>query len=133
VHGRRNYFAKRARHAALAPETQRTLYATLVAQLPQLERALVGRDAILAVLDWLPEECDADATRVAQLLGWPEPEVAGLLDDLEAAGDLTSAVGRASRQARMDDWWTGEERAWTHPPQPSPRRGTQPRADRSSC
>jgi hypothetical protein len=50
VRGRRNYLAERARHAARAPETQRTLYATLVAQLPQYERALVGREAILAEL-----------------------------------------------------------------------------------
>jgi DNA-binding IclR family transcriptional regulator len=52
-----------------------------------------AHDAVLGVLDSLPEDCEADAELVAQLLGWPEPEVARLLDELEAAGDLTSAVG----------------------------------------
>jgi hypothetical protein len=50
VPGRRNYFAERARHAALAPEKQRTLYETLTTQLPEYERAIVGRDRILAFL-----------------------------------------------------------------------------------
>jgi hypothetical protein len=51
--GSRDYFAERARHATLVPEKQRTLYQTLTAQLPQHERALVGRERILAFLTQL--------------------------------------------------------------------------------
>jgi DNA-binding IclR family transcriptional regulator len=52
------------------------------------------RDAVLALLDWLPEDRDADATLVAELLRIPEAEAARLLDELEAAGDIASATGR---------------------------------------
>jgi hypothetical protein len=48
--GTRNYARERARHAALAPETQRALYELLRSQLPEREHALVGRARIL---DWL--------------------------------------------------------------------------------
>jgi hypothetical protein len=50
MRGRRDYFAERARHATLAPEKQQTLYQTLTAQLPQYERALIGRERILEFL-----------------------------------------------------------------------------------
>jgi hypothetical protein len=48
--GTRNYARERARHNALAPEKQRGLYDLLRSQLPERERALVGRDRILG---WL--------------------------------------------------------------------------------
>ena len=49
-HGTRNYARERARHTALAPETQRAVYDLLRAQLPDRELALIGRARILA---WL--------------------------------------------------------------------------------
>jgi hypothetical protein len=49
----RNYARERTRHAALAPETQRALYALLRAQLPDRDHALVGWPSILAELDRL--------------------------------------------------------------------------------
>jgi hypothetical protein len=52
-----------------------------------------AHDAVLAPLDWLPEDVEADAKVVADLLGIPEPEAARLLDELEAAGDIASATG----------------------------------------
>ena len=45
--GTRNYARERARHAAIAPEQHRVLYTLLRTQLPEHERALVGRDRIL--------------------------------------------------------------------------------------
>jgi hypothetical protein len=48
--GTRNYARERARHTALAPETQRAVYDLLRAQLPERELALVGRVAILDCL-----------------------------------------------------------------------------------
>jgi hypothetical protein len=48
--GRRCYQRERTEHARLAPERQHQLYSTLVAQLPQHECALVGRERILAYL-----------------------------------------------------------------------------------
>jgi hypothetical protein len=50
-------------------------------------------DAVLALLDWLPEDVEADAEVVGDLLGIPEAEAARLLDELEAAGDIASATG----------------------------------------
>jgi hypothetical protein len=61
--------------------------------MPPPDATTPAHNAVLAVLDWLPEDCDADAALVARLLRWPEPEVARRLDELEAAGDLTSALG----------------------------------------
>jgi DNA-binding IclR family transcriptional regulator len=52
-----------------------------------------AHNAVLALLDWLPEDIEANAERVAHLLGVPEAEAARLLDELEAAGDITSATG----------------------------------------
>jgi DNA-binding IclR family transcriptional regulator len=52
-----------------------------------------AHDAVLALLDWLPEDVEADAQVVAGLLGIPEAEAARLLDELETAGDLVSATG----------------------------------------
>ena len=52
-----------------------------------------GHDAVLALLDWLPEDVDADAELVAHLLRIPVGEVAQLLADLEAHGDVASATG----------------------------------------
>jgi DNA-binding IclR family transcriptional regulator len=49
--------------------------------------------AVLALLDWLPDDVEADAEVVADLLGIPEAETARLLDELEAAGDIASATG----------------------------------------
>jgi hypothetical protein len=48
--GTRNYARERARHDAVAPEKQRALYELLRSQLPEYERALVGRERILT---WL--------------------------------------------------------------------------------
>ena len=52
-----------------------------------------AHDAVLALLDWLPEDVEADAEVVGDLLGIPEAEAARLLDELEAAGDIASATG----------------------------------------
>jgi hypothetical protein len=52
-----------------------------------------AHDAVLAVLDWLPADTEADAALVADLLVIPQAEAARLLDELEAAGCLTSATG----------------------------------------
>jgi hypothetical protein len=52
-----------------------------------------AHDAVLALLDWLPENVEADAEVVADLLGIPYAEAARLQDELEAAGDIASATG----------------------------------------
>ena len=48
--GRRCYQRERTQHAAEAPDRQRRFHDLLTAQLPQLDRALVGRERILAYL-----------------------------------------------------------------------------------
>jgi hypothetical protein len=48
--GRRHYARERALHAAHAVAQQRRIYELLKAQLPDHERALAGRDAILSFL-----------------------------------------------------------------------------------
>jgi hypothetical protein len=48
--GRRCYQRERAQHAAQAADRQRHLHELLTAQLPHLDRALVGRARILAYL-----------------------------------------------------------------------------------
>jgi len=53
-----------------------------------------AHDAVLRLLDWLPDDVEADAELVGALLGIPEAEALRLLEDLEAAGDLTSATGK---------------------------------------
>jgi DNA-binding IclR family transcriptional regulator len=50
-------------------------------------------DAVLALLDWLPEDVAPDAELVAELLDVPETEALRLLEELEAAGCLESATG----------------------------------------
>jgi DNA-binding IclR family transcriptional regulator len=52
-----------------------------------------AHDAVLALLDWLPEDRDADAALVGELLRIPEATGARLLEELEAAGCLESATG----------------------------------------
>jgi len=52
-----------------------------------------AHNAVLALLDGLPEDIEADAELVALLLGVREAEAARLLDELEAAGDIASATG----------------------------------------
>jgi DNA-binding IclR family transcriptional regulator len=52
-----------------------------------------AHDAVLALLDWLPEDTNADAVLVAHLLGVPKAEASRLLDELEDAGCVTSAMG----------------------------------------
>jgi predicted ArsR family transcriptional regulator len=52
-----------------------------------------AHDAVFALIDWLPENVEADAKVVADLLGIPEAAAARLLDELEAAGDIASATG----------------------------------------
>jgi len=59
--------------------------------LPDLTKA---HEAVLSLLGWLPPEVEADATLVSALLRIPEPEALRLLEELEAAGDLTTATGR---------------------------------------
>jgi hypothetical protein len=49
-------------------------------------------DAVLALLDWLPEDAEVDAALVAGLLSIPEVEALRLLGELEAEGCLASAV-----------------------------------------
>ena len=53
-----------------------------------------AHDAVLALLDWLPEDVAPDAELVAALLNGnvPEPEAARFLDELEAAGCVASAA-----------------------------------------
>jgi DNA-binding IclR family transcriptional regulator len=53
----------------------------------------LAHDAVLALIDWLPEDVEADAELVADLLRIPEDEALRLLDELEAAGCLASATG----------------------------------------
>jgi hypothetical protein len=48
---------------------------------------------VIALLDWLPEDRDADAPLVGQLLRIPEAEATPLVAELEAAGCVASAVG----------------------------------------
>jgi hypothetical protein len=48
--GKRNLARERAQHALEAPARQHQLHATMVAQLPDRDRALVGQDRILAFL-----------------------------------------------------------------------------------
>ena len=52
-----------------------------------------GHDAVLALLDWLPEDVAPDAELVAELLNVPEAEALRLLEELEVAGCLESATG----------------------------------------
>jgi hypothetical protein len=52
-----------------------------------------AHDAVLALIDWLPEDVEVDAELVADLLRLPEAEAARLLDELEVAGDIASATG----------------------------------------
>lgn len=52
-----------------------------------------AHDAVLALLDWLPEDAEPTAELVAGLLRIPEAEAARLLEDLEAAGCVASATG----------------------------------------
>src|SRR4029453_13198042 len=54
-----------------------------------------GHDAVLALLDWLPEDVDADAEVVADLLRIPEAEAARLLAVLEENGDINTSAGTA--------------------------------------
>jgi hypothetical protein len=49
--------------------------------------------AVLALLDQLPADADVDAELVAAVLAWPVRTALRVLEELEAAGDLTSAVG----------------------------------------
>jgi hypothetical protein len=50
--------------------------------------------AVLRLLDWLPTDLEVDAELVAALLRIPEAEALRLLEDLERAGNLTSACGK---------------------------------------
>lgn len=52
-----------------------------------------AHDAVLALLDWLPEDVAPDAELVAELLNVPEAEALRLLEELEVAGCLESATG----------------------------------------
>jgi len=49
--------------------------------------------AVLVLVTWLSEERPADAPLIAELLGISETTAARVLDDLEAAGYLSSAPG----------------------------------------
>ena len=59
--------------------------------MPELTKA---HGAVLRLLDWLPEDIEADEQLVATLLNIPESEALRLLEELEAAEDITSATGR---------------------------------------
>ena len=50
-------------------------------------------DAVLALLDWLPEGAEPDAALVVELLGISEAEAARLLAEHEAAGCVEGASG----------------------------------------
>ena len=50
-------------------------------------------DAVLAALDSLPDDVEAGAEVIAQVLAIPEAEAARLLDELETAGCVASATG----------------------------------------
>jgi DNA-binding IscR family transcriptional regulator len=49
--------------------------------------------AVLALLHSLPEDAVADAALIAELLVVPEAEAMRLLDELETAGCVVSAMG----------------------------------------
>jgi hypothetical protein len=72
-------------------------YFTLAAYTPFVDARTPAHDAVLALLDGLPEDVEVDAGLVAGLLGVPQAEGARLLDKLEAAGDVASATGRLGR------------------------------------
>jgi DNA-binding IclR family transcriptional regulator len=57
---------------------------------PELTKA---HAAVLSLLDWLPDDAEADPELVAKLLNIPKSEALRLLEELEAAGDITSATG----------------------------------------
>jgi hypothetical protein len=61
-------------------------------------------DAVLALLDWLPEDHDADAALVAELLRIPEAEAARLLDDLEGGGLLGGAPSGLGSSCAATSW-----------------------------
>lgn len=54
---------------------------------------MAANDAVLALLDWLPEDVAPDAELIAELLNVPEAEALRLLEELEVAGCLESATG----------------------------------------
>jgi hypothetical protein len=73
------------------------LYFTRAAYTPFVDALTPAHDAVLALLDGLPEDVEANAGLVAGLLGVPQAEGAPLLDKLAAAGDVASATGHLSR------------------------------------
>ena len=80
-----------------------------------------AHDVLLALLDWLPEDRDADAAPVTELLCIPEAEAARLLDEHEAAGCLASATGpRAVLTAPI------RRSRWASPKPPRRREATAP-------
>lgn len=52
-----------------------------------------GHDAVLRLVDWLPEDAEPDAVFVGDLLCIGEREAARLLDELEQSGLLASGEG----------------------------------------
>ena len=54
----------------------------------------LAHDAVLAVVELLPEGMPASAVLVARAMGISEAAAERLLDELEAAGCLVSAIGR---------------------------------------
>ena len=52
-----------------------------------------AHDTVLAALDFLPDDIEADAKVIAQVLDIPGAEAARLLAELEAAGCVASATG----------------------------------------
>jgi hypothetical protein len=54
----------------------------------------LAHDAVLAVVELLPEGMPASAVLVARAVGISEGAAERLLDELEAAGCLVSAIGR---------------------------------------
>jgi hypothetical protein len=60
---------------------------------PSVAALTPAHDAVLAVLDWLPDDVEADAAVVAQVLAIPEAEAVQFLEELEAAGCIASATG----------------------------------------
>jgi hypothetical protein len=57
------------------------------------DRLTPAHDAVLALLDWPPEDAEPTAELVADLPASPEAEAARLLEGLEAAGCVASATG----------------------------------------
>ena len=68
--------------------------AQVTVRVPPVPALTLAHDAVLAVVELLPEGMPASAVLVARAMGISEAAAERLLDELEAAGCLVSAIGR---------------------------------------